>query len=145
MDTFDDREIAWEAFHPQGRDGGVALTCREGDVLSFDAYADNMFVNSIGSVLKKDEPVRVRLKVDDYPIVETRGAYPNTLAISDGDVRKIMTELLDGNEARIRTQHGDEQHTFILSLAGFREAGAWALGKCGYVLKNRDDDEEEDE
>ena len=67
VDTFDDRDIVWSAFHRQGRDGGFAVTCREGDVLSFDAYAGNMFVNSIGSVLKKNEPVRVRVKVDDYP------------------------------------------------------------------------------
>lgn len=142
VDTFEEREVAWYALHRQGDDGGFAVTCRVGDVLSFDAYADNMFINSIGQAWRQREPIAVRLKVDDYPIVEVKGKYPNTIASSESDVGKVMTELLNGEEARIRTEHGEEQHTFVLSLDGFREAAAWTLGKCGYVLKDRKDEAE---
>ncbi|MCY4011130.1 MAG: hypothetical protein OXG82_00290 [Gammaproteobacteria bacterium] len=143
VDTFEEREVAWYAFHRQGDDGGFALTCRVGDVLSFDAYADNMFINSIGLAWQQRQPIVVRVKVDDYPVVEVKGKYPNTIASREADVRKLIAELTDGEVARIRTQHGEEQHTFVLSLDGFREAAAWTLGKCGYVLKDRKDEEEE--
>lgn len=49
VDTFEERQIAWSAFHPQGRNGGFALTCGEGDVVTFDAYADNMFIDALSS------------------------------------------------------------------------------------------------
>ena len=117
----------------------------EGDAITLNAYADNLFADSLGSMFEQSDPIRVRVKVDDNAIVEIEGAYPNTLATDMDDVKKIIAEFLGGKEARIRTQHRDEQHTFVLSLAGFEEAVAWAISKCGFQISTGTSSEESDE
>ena len=135
VDTFDDSELSWLAFHPQGGDGGFATICLSGDTLTFEAYADNWLIDTIGSAFSKDEPIRVRAKIDDREIIEVRGEYPNTLTANKLDVLTFLSELLEGDKsARVRTEHGEEQHSFALSLNGFGEAAVWVLRKCGWTI-----------
>ena len=135
VDTFDDSELSWSAFYPQGSDGGFAIICLSGDTLTFEAYADNWLIDTIGSAFSKDEPIRVRAKIDDREVIEVRGEYPNTLAANELEVLTLLSELLKGdNSARFRTEHGEEQHTFALSLNGFGEAAVWVLRKCGWTI-----------
>ncbi len=73
-----------------------------------------------------------------------RGQYPNALTVDDAGMKTLMAEMLDGSNAglpaRVRTEHGDERHTFSLSLQGFAEAAGWVLGKCGYRIKDRSEE-----
>ena len=137
VDTFDDSEIAWSAVHPHGDHGKVAVTCEDnGSTLvgSLKAHASNPFIDSIGSVMLQREAIRVRVKVDDTPIIEARGRYPNALTTTNEELVAIVGRMLSGKEARIRTEHGEEQHTFTLSLDGFGDSVKWALTKCGFAF-----------
>ena len=88
-----------------------------------------MFIDSIGQVLNRDA-IRVRVKVDDNPIVESKGRYPNALTTTHEAQLELLTQFAAGEQARIRTEHGDEQHTFAVSLDGFREAAQWVIDAC---------------
>ena len=129
IDTFDDSAIRWYASHPHGDDGGIRYGCDRENGAGFTAHADNMFIDSIGQVMNRDR-IRVRVKVDNNPVVESKGKYPNDMATDREARNEILGQFSNGREARIRTEHGDEQHTFAVSLDGFREAANWVLTEC---------------
>ena len=76
------------------------------------------------------DPIRVRIKVDDNPVIEAKGKYPIELVVERETLETVLDQFHNGMTARIRTQHGDEQHTFSVSLDGFREATEWAASQC---------------
>ena len=86
LDTFDDSPIRWYAAHPQGSFGSIRYECTiDGTTMTrmLTAHADNIFITSIGQVMNSD-PIRVRVKVDDNPIIEAKGEYPNTISDASG-------------------------------------------------------------
>lgn len=130
IDTFEETPIHWTAVHPHGSYGAVKVGCDTDGDMFIHAEADNIFVNTIGSVIHQDRPIQVKLKVDDNSVVSTSGEYPNSLAQHSTDT--ILDALASGSDkAKIRTTHDDEEHTFSLSLNGFNNALSWVKRKCG--------------
>lgn len=129
VDSFFDEEVAWFAFVEVGRHGSIRVSCDE-DGLRLMALADTSFLHSLGSALNTD-PIKVKIKVDDNPIVETDGSYPFTL-VEPGDPKLpgLLAQMEEGREVRVRTDHGSERHTLKGDLAGFRTALAWVKDAC---------------
>lgn len=133
-DTFDDSSVAWFAFAKQGDHGSIRLFCARAENnragYGLLAYADNRFIQTLGKVFEQTVPIKVRIKVDSNDIITTYGEYPNTLA-QDSQADEVIKQMRRGHEIRIRTVHGDEQHTFIAKLNGFSAASDWVMKSCG--------------
>lgn len=128
LDTFDDTPVRWLARHDVGAFGSVDFECANG-ASKLTGYVDNMLVRTLGQVFNS-ERIRVRVRVDDNPVTEATGNYPNDMASSRSDIQAIVDQFTQGDVARIRTEHGDEQHTFQLSLDGFKDAAEWTTNEC---------------
>lgn len=137
VDTFDDSELARFAFTDSASSGSdletpsVRVVCDRNGALNLMARTGGI-MSTLGSVWNSD-PIEVKFKIDDDEIVETEGQYPSTLTTSRADLHTVVAQMLRGISARIRTQHGEEQHTFRVSLVGFTEALDWVtsgVGKC---------------
>ena len=124
IDTFDGSGIRWFALAEQE---DVRFTC-DHDGYKFEARSDG-FLGTLGS-LWLNKPIQVKIKVDQNPTIGTLGKYPNTL-VNGEDTDKVLAQMKAGNEVRIRTQHGRELHTFVVSLKGFEEASGWVIQRCG--------------
>ena len=127
VDTFEETPIMWSAVHPHGDYGSFKFVCESG-TLKFLGEADNPFVKSLGNMFDTETPITAKFKVDDNPVVTSGGYYPNEVATYNVD--ELVAAMSEGKRAKVRTTHGDEQHTFTLDLGGFKEAAAWVKGKC---------------
>lgn len=136
VDTFKETEVGWFASHPVGDHGEVRFTCANGQHPSFMAFADNPVMQSIGAIFAESEQIVTRVEVNDAEAVVVIGRQPNLLFVvrpsSDNEELETYRRFREGSKARIRTEHGEERHTFILPLDGFREASDWVTGKCGW-------------
>ena len=136
VDTFKETEVGWFASHPVGDHGEVRFTCANGQHPSFMAFADNPVMQSIGAIFAESEQIVTRVEVDDAEAVVVIGRQPNLLFVvrpsSDNEELETYRRFREEGKARIRTEHGEERHTFILPLDGFREASDWVTGKCGW-------------
>ncbi len=129
VDTFEDSVVQWYAMHPHGEDGSVRFECSRGAAPKFTAYADNMFIDALGQRFNR-KPIRVRVRVDGNAVIDSKGRYPNDIAVELEAYLEILRQFLRGSEARIRTEHDDEQHTFVLALDGFLDAAQWVADEC---------------
>lgn len=129
IDKFDESEVARFAFNSVGDDGSVRYVCQDSK-LGFVAYADNMFIKTLGNMWELDKPIKVAIKVDDGEIIKTVGEYPNTIVSDPAMVTKVRDEFRSGNLGRLKTVHNDERHTFIFNLKGFTTASKWVEENC---------------
>ncbi len=106
--------------------------------------------SSFSCEVQNDCHISVSYKVDDGEVVETSGEYPHRISgryavdsdfspIWGAPISKMARMFSEGKEARIRTSHGDEQHTFIVSLDGFAETSRWVDDKCGFARLSDED------
>ena len=129
IDKFDESEVARFAFNRVGDDGSIRYVCQD-STLGFVAYADNMFIKTLGNMWESDKPIEVAIKVDKGEIIQTVGKYPNTIVSDPAMVTKVRDEFRSGNQGRLKTVHDDERHTFIFNLIGFTTASEWVEENC---------------
>ena len=133
-DTFDDTEVRRFVFASVGEHGSVRVTCTSSGGVRISAYADNMIVQSLGSMFSTHNDIKVRSKVDSNAVMESEGAYPYTVATGE-DALLLVRQMRQGKELRMRTEHEDEKHTFRVSLKGFADASDWAMVNCPEALE----------
>ena len=149
IDTFEGGADRWFATTRTGDYAEVRYSCANGEKPEMRAFAEHAMptMRTLGSSfsceVQNDCHIRVSYKVDDGEVVKTSGEYPHRISepyavdsdfspIWGAPVSKMARMFSEGREARIRTSHGDEQHTFIVSLDGFAETSKWVDGKCGF-------------
>ena len=144
-DTFDESVLAWKIFtHGQKSDESlseptVSLVCTS-DYINLEARTGDLFTKSLGSMWAQDEPIKVKIKIDDFPVQEFYGEYPNTLLKTEF-VFPVIEKMTKGKIMKIRTEHNTEAsveaHTFIISLIGFVQAYDWLSQNCTLEAKNK--------
>ena len=150
IDAFEGGADRWFATTRTGDYGEVRYSCAIGEKPEMLAFADHPMpmMRTLGSSfsceVQNDCHISVSYKVDDGEVVKTAGEYPHRISeryavasdfspIWGAPISKMARMFSEGREARIRTTHGDEQHTFIVSLDGFAETSEWVDDKCGFA------------
>ena len=129
IDNFDGKEKAYAAYYlPGNKEGLIFLASIEKHNMLF--ISANLLLPNNPFPWSNDAPMSVLVRVDDGLTIATQGRYPNVL-MGGGDfvVSGTFSAFLDGKEARIRTEYGTEQHTYIFPLDGFADAVRWVYGE----------------
>ncbi len=140
--TFDESPSRWFATTRTGRYGEVRYSCDKGSIPVFLAFGEHFMptMRTLGSgfasAVEDNNAISVSYKVDDGELVEASGLYPNRISsifVPRKSIAGMARMFSEGKEARIRTRHAEEQHTFIVSLDGFAETSRWVDDKCGFA------------
>ena len=107
IDRFDESQVMWFVFQNTPEDGVVRFICAE--TCELKAKTGSL-ASSLGSMWSSEEPIKVKIKIDKHPILESEGKYPNTLAVGD-ELNQILARMRTGQKMRIRTIHLEEMHS----------------------------------
>lgn len=128
VDSFSDERQVVAAQHTVGNHGSINIMCHAGERIIINAQVDNSLIDTIGGMMNFD-PITVKYKVDGT-IYTSKGKYPNQLIAKGVDTAEFIAVAKAGNSMKIRTDHGQEQHTWDISLRGFTYAMDRTIAEC---------------
>ncbi|MBL1416139.1 MAG: hypothetical protein COB27_004595 [Moritella sp.] len=111
-----------------GDHGGITVVCSTGGKLSIQAKVNNQFTDTIGGMMTPG-PILVKYKVGGT-LYTGEGKWPNYLLKAKMDIDEFIAAARAGDNMKIRTTHGEELHTWNISLRGFTAAINKTLAMC---------------
>ena len=107
----------------------VLLRIDDQDVLKFRGAAISLGVANADDDFDKSDDGQPNTHIRKH-ILRWQDKPKGAILLTDSDLAGVLPNLQKGNELKIRTTHGSETRTFVVSLEGFNDALGWVRESC---------------